>query len=84
MEGGMSSLGRLTIYRSPVGRARLVATPLLWRLSTSIAVGGTEAACEIVRLCRLRCRIEQMFRALKSDGMRLEETQTRDGCSSWP
>jgi hypothetical protein len=54
------------------------ATPLLWRLLTSIAVGGAEAACEIVGLYRLRWRIEQVFRALKSDGMRLEETQLHD------
>lgn len=52
-------------------------TPLLWRLLTSIAVGDAVAAREIVRLYRLRWRIEEMFRALKSDGMRLEETQVR-------
>jgi hypothetical protein len=33
------------------------------------------AAQEIVRLYRLRWRIEQVFRAMKSDGLRLEETQ---------
>jgi hypothetical protein len=49
--------------------------PLHWRLLTSIKVGDAEAACEIVRLYRLRWRIEEVFRALKSDGMRLEETQ---------
>lgn len=52
--------------------------PLLWRLLTSIEVGDAEAAREIVRLYRLRWRIEQTFRALKSDGMRLEETQMHD------
>ena len=36
------------------------------------------AACEIVRLYRLRWRIEEVFRALKSDGMRLEETQVHE------
>src|ERR1700687_2150062 len=49
--------------------------PLHWRLLTTIEVADAEAACEIVRLYRLRWRIEEMFRALKSDGMRLEETQ---------
>jgi hypothetical protein len=49
--------------------------PLHWRLLTSIAVDDADAACEIVRLYRLRWRIEEVFRALKSDGMRLEETQ---------
>ena len=52
--------------------------PLLWRLLTSIEVGDANAACEIVRLYRLRWRIEEVFRALKSDGMRLEETQIHD------
>jgi hypothetical protein len=31
-----------------------------------------------VRLYRLRWRIEEVFRALKSDGMRLEETQMHE------
>lgn len=49
--------------------------PLHWRLLTTIEVGDAAAAREIVRLYRLRWRIEEVFRALKSDGMRLEETQ---------
>ena len=52
--------------------------PLHWRLLTSIKAGDAVAACEIVRLYRLRWRIEEVFRALKSDGMRLEETQVHD------
>jgi Transposase DDE domain len=52
--------------------------PLHWRLLTTIEVGDAEAACEIVRLYRLRWRIEELFRALKSDGMRLEETQMHE------
>jgi hypothetical protein len=52
--------------------------PLHWRLLTSIAVGDADTACEIVRLYRLRWRIEELFRALKSDGMRLEETQMHE------
>jgi len=52
--------------------------PLLWRLLTSIEVGDGDAACEIVRLYRLRWRIEEVFRALKSDGMGLEETQVHE------
>jgi hypothetical protein len=52
--------------------------PLRWRLLTTIAVGDAAAACEIVRLYRLRWRIEELFRALKSDGMRLEETQVHE------
>ena len=54
--------------------------------STSLEVGDAEAACEIVRRYRLRWRIEEVFRALKSDGMRLEEIQCMrlSGYSSWP
>jgi hypothetical protein len=51
---------------------------LLWRLATTLPVEGHEAAREVVRLYRLRWRIEEVFRALKSDGLRLEETQVRD------
>jgi len=39
------------------------------------------AAQEIVRLYRLRWRIEQVFRAMKSDGLRLEETQVQDAAT---
>ena len=46
--------------------------PLHWRLLTSLEVGDAEAACEIVRLYRLRWPIEEVFRALKSDNIRLE------------
>jgi hypothetical protein len=52
--------------------------PLPWRLLTTIEVADAAAACEIVRLYRLRWRIEEVFRALKSDGMRLEETQMHE------
>jgi len=53
--------------------------PVVWRLLTTMPVCGQSdefaAATEIVRLYRLRWRIEQVFRAMKSDGLRLEETQ---------
>lgn len=52
--------------------------PLIWRLMTTLPVDGPQAAQEMVRLYRLRWRIEEVFRALKSDGLRLEETQARD------
>ena len=53
-------------------------TPLLWRLMTTLPVGSLTDACEIVRLYRLRWRIEETFRCLKKDGLRLEETQVQD------
>jgi hypothetical protein len=51
---------------------------LLWRLLTTRAVTNAAEAAEIVRLYRLRWRIEEIFRALKSDGMRLEETKMEE------
>jgi hypothetical protein len=50
-------------------------TPLVWRLLTSLPVATLAEAEEVVRLYRLRWRIEQVFRALKSDGLALEDTQ---------
>jgi hypothetical protein len=54
-------------------------TAIIWRLLTTLPVAGEPdefaAAKEVVRLYRLRWRIEQVFRAMKSDGLRLEDTQ---------
>jgi Transposase DDE domain len=54
-------------------------TAITWRLLTTLPVAGEPdelvAAQEIVRLYRLRWRIEQVFRGMKSDGLCLEETQ---------
>jgi hypothetical protein len=56
--------------------------PIIWRLLTTLPVAGEPdefaAAQEIVRLYRLRWRIEQVFRGMKSDGLRLEDTQIKD------
>jgi hypothetical protein len=56
--------------------------PVIWRLLTTLPVIGEAdallAAQEIVRLYRLRWRIEQLFRATKSDGLGLEQTQIHD------
>jgi hypothetical protein len=49
---------------------------LHWRLLTTMAATTLEAAAEVMRLYRLRWRIEQTFRMLKSDGLKLEECQT--------
>ena len=51
------------------------AKPLLWRLLTTLPVETAEDALEIIRLYRLRWRIEEVFRVLKRDGLALEETQ---------
>ena len=52
--------------------------PLLWRLLTTLDVADAAGAADIVRLYRLRWRIEEIFRSLKTDGMRLEDTQMQD------
>lgn len=52
--------------------------PVLWRLLTTLPVAGEDAAREVVRFYRLRWRIEEVFRALKSDGLKLDETQVQD------
>lgn len=52
--------------------------PLLWRLLTTLPTSGKAAAKEVVRLYKLRWRIEEVFRALKSDGLRLEDTQVQE------
>jgi hypothetical protein len=53
-------------------------TPLLWRLLTTHRVSCAADAEEIVQLYRLRWRIEQVFRALKSDGLALDDSQVID------
>jgi hypothetical protein len=49
-----------------------------WRLLTTLPTATLKDAAEVVRLYRLRWRIEQVFRALKSDGLALEETQLQE------
>ncbi len=51
------------------------AKALHWRLYTTLPVDSAEAAAEVVRLYRQRWRIEEVFRVLKSDGLKLEDSQ---------
>ena len=53
-------------------------TPLHWRLLTTLPGCDLADAADVVRLYRLRWRIEQGFRMLKSDGLKLDEAQTFD------
>jgi hypothetical protein len=55
---------------APVGK-----TPLSWHLLTTHPVTSAMDAEQIVQLYRLRWRIEQVFRALKSDGLALDDSQ---------
>ena len=61
-----------------------VKKPLLWRLVTTLPVATLEEAIDVVHCYRLRWRIEEVFRALKSDGLQLEDSQVTEanGCSS--
>jgi hypothetical protein len=52
--------------------------PLCWRILTTLPVDTADDAREVVRLYRLRWRIEEVFRALKKDGLALEETQIQE------
>ena len=49
--------------------------PLCWWLLTTLPVETTAEALEVVRLYRLRWRIEEVFRTLKTDGLDLEASQ---------
>lgn len=49
--------------------------PLIWRLLTSHAVPDAKAAWQIVDWYRARWTIEQFFRILKQQGLRLEDSQ---------
>ena len=65
----------LTLVEAREADASPGKTPLLWRLLTTHAVDCAAQAEEIVQLYRLRWRIEQVFRALKSDGLALDDSQ---------
>jgi hypothetical protein len=52
--------------------------PLSWLLLTTLPVTSPENVAEVVRLYRLRWRIEQVFRALKSEGLHLEGSQVHE------
>jgi hypothetical protein len=55
------------------------AKPVHWRLLSTLPVDSAAEAEEIVQLYRLRWRIEQVFRALKSEGLKLHEVQMQNG-----
>jgi hypothetical protein len=55
------------------------AAPVHWRLLSTLPADTAAEAEEIVQLYRLRWRIEQVFRALKSEGLKLHEVQMQNG-----
>jgi hypothetical protein len=54
------------------------AAPLHWRLLTTTPAANEAAAADVVRLYRLRWRIEQTFRMLKTHGLCIEDVQTAE------
>lgn len=75
LAGEPASLTLGLVEAAEVDVAPGATRPLLWRLLTTLPVTSRAAAAEVVRLYRLRWRIEQVFRTLKSDGLRLEASQ---------
>lgn len=51
------------------------AAPILWRLLTTHDVGDAAMAWRVVEWYRARWTIEQLFRILKRQGLRLEDSQ---------
>ncbi len=52
--------------------------PLVWRILTTLPVDTAAEAQAVIGYYRLRWRIEEVFRALKRDGLALEETQMQE------
>jgi hypothetical protein len=76
-EGDPASL-RITLVEAIEPNPPPGKIPLHWRLLTTLAATTEAEAADIVRLYRLRWRIEQSFRMLKSDGLRIEQAQTAE------
>jgi len=53
--------------------------PVLWRLLTTHRVQSMDEAHAVVGYYRRRWQVEQLFRLLKSEGLRLEASQLEDG-----
>lgn len=75
---GLAATIELAVVEAREVAAPAGKTPLLWRLLTTLPVGSAVQAQQVVQLYRLRWRIEQTFRALKSDGLKLDDSQVID------
>jgi hypothetical protein len=78
LRAGLPTSVELTLVEAREINAPPNKSPLLWRLLTTLTVTTPAQAEEVVQLYRLRWRIEQIFRALKSDGLALEDSQVID------
>jgi len=54
------------------------ARAIHWRLLSTLPASNIEQIDEIIAIYRLRWRIEEVFRVLKSQGLKLEESQVQD------
>ena len=68
----------LTLVEAREERPPAGSAAIHWRLITTLPVGDVTAAQGIVQIYRLRWRIEQTFRAGKSDGLGLPDLQTHN------
>ena len=68
----------LTLVEAREERPPAGSAAIHWRLITTLPVGDVTAAQGIVQIYRLRWRIEQTFRACKSDGLGLPDLQTHN------
>lgn len=57
------------------------ADPVYWRLLTTHAVGTVAQAHQIVGWYKLRWTIEQVFRSLKTHGLRINDSQLEEAAS---
>lgn len=73
-EGDPASL-TLSLVEAREVAAPAGVEPLHWRLLSTLAAEDLAQAKELVRLYRLRWRIEQCFRMLKQDGLDIEQSQ---------
>jgi hypothetical protein len=53
--------------------------PVLWRILTTLPIDSAAAADQALRWYCRRWQIEQLFRLLKSEGLRVEESQLERG-----
>lgn len=66
---------RLTVVESVEVDPPKGCKPLNWRLFTTLPALTGDEVRDVLTIYRQRWRIEEVFRALKSNGLRLEETQ---------
>lgn len=76
--GDIAEAIELTLVEAREIEAPVGKTALLWRLLTTHVVADAAQANQVAQLYRLRWRIEQTFRALKSDGLALDDSQVID------